>query len=183
MAARSLEKVIHKPSTLSWNSLKLGLNLPEIAIPKPTHQHLVCNLILTGYMPDHLDFISYFASQSGYKMGLPSHTIHLPSETKKWHVNKGPFVHAKTKEVFERQTHHRLIQVFDSNLKDVDVWVNYVNKNLPPGIDLKVTKWEWRPIGFGKDIQVTEMETFESKVLSIANHYLEKFKKPANKSK
>ena len=118
--------------------------------PKPTKDsQLVCNFQLSGFMGDHLDFVSYFSRKTAQQMGIPiSKVIHLPTDTKKWHTVRGPFVHAKAKEVFEQKTHKRLLQAFDSHPETINAWVKYVNENLPHGVDLKVERFEWKPIGF-----------------------------------
>jgi ribosomal protein S10 len=153
----------------------------EIPEPKATHNRLVCKMVLQGFMDDHLNFVAYFARLAGHKMGMPtSQVIHLPTKTQKWHVNKGPFVHAKTKEVFERKTYSRLIQVFDSHPDTVKQWIKYVNDNLPSVIDLKVSRFEWESIGFVDDLPKLESpvkEKHQDKIQREVSKYLKMFEK------
>jgi ribosomal protein S10 len=123
-------------------------------IPTPNEKSfLVCNAELSGFMADHLDFVSFFALVSANQMRIPSSKIiHLPTETIKWHTVKGPFVHAKTKEVFERQTHKRLLQLFDTHQDTVKEWIRYLNENLPNGVDLKVERFEWSSLDFNSEL-------------------------------
>ena len=94
-------------------------------------------------MPDHLDFAAYFARHSAHAMQLPcSEAMHLPIQTKRWYVIKGPFVHAKTKEVFEQKTHVRAVQIFDGDAGVVKEWIQYVRRNLPAGVDMEVERVE-----------------------------------------
>ncbi|KAJ1554965.1 mitochondrial 37S ribosomal protein rsm10 [Cladochytrium tenue] len=96
-------------------------------------------------MPDHAEFVSYFARYAAHVRRIPTseRIIHLATKTEKWHVTRGPFVHDKTKDVFERKTYRRLIQLFNADDAVVDDWVSYVNSNLPAGIDMKVERFEW----------------------------------------
>jgi hypothetical protein len=89
-------------------------------------------------------------------------------------------VHAKTKEVFERKTYSRLIQVFDSHPDTVKQWIKYVNDNLPSGIDLKVSRFEWESIGFVDDLPKLESpvkETHQDKIQREVSKYLKMFEK------
>lgn len=105
-------------------------------------------------MPDHLDTVAYFAAYSAHQLDIPttsspllssecassiyaSSVIHLDTIIKKWWVVKGPFVHAKAKEIFEMKRHRRLVQVFDAHEDLVNEWIEYVNRNLPAGVDMK----------------------------------------------
>lgn len=73
--------------------------------------------------------------------------IHAPLDTSRWSTLVSPFVHAKTKEIFERTTHGRILQVYDGTPETVKDWVNYVVKNMPPGIKVSVQSFSWAPLG------------------------------------
>ncbi|RKO85854.1 ribosomal protein S10 domain-containing protein, partial [Blyttiomyces helicus] len=99
---------------------------------------LVCTLKLTAYMPDHLHFTAYFARYAAHAFGLPCSDIMHPKEhIQRWVMNKGHFIHAKTKEEFERRTYYAVLQIFDGDAEVVRKWVDYVRINLPAGIDLE----------------------------------------------
>jgi ribosomal protein S10 len=159
--------------------LKTPLEIPNIPQPERTANRLVCNMKFQGFMDDHLDFVAYFAMKTGHKMGMPtSDVIQIPAKIEKWYVNKGPFVHAKTKEVFERITYTRLIQVFDSHPDVVKEWIQYVNKNLPAGIHLKIEEFEWVEMKFADknaERKKTTQEQFEERVMGHVQEYLKKF--------
>ncbi|KAJ3416189.1 mitochondrial 37S ribosomal protein rsm10 [Chytridiales sp. JEL 0842] len=125
-------------------------NIRTIPIPKPrtTPPRLVANLEFSAFMPDHIDFVAYFATHAAHKRDIPTSekVIHMPTEVKKWHVTKGPFVHDKSKEIFEMKTFKRLVQAFDADAKVVEDWVSYVNSSLPAGVELKVQKFEWETL-------------------------------------
>jgi ribosomal protein S10 len=136
-------------------------------------------------MSDHLDFVAYFSKRQANVIGIPtSQVIHLDPQVKKWHVNKGPFVHAKSKEVFEKVIHRRLIQAFDSHPDTVNGWIKYVNQSLPAGIDLIATRFEFKNFGFEKDlIAPTPPESNNTQLDGIEvemNAYLKKFGEKIN---
>ena len=67
------------------------------------------------YLPESLD--------SSTVSLLRGPIISLPTETEKWHVTKGPFVHDKSKEIFERKTFKRMLQAFDADRAVIEDWV------------------------------------------------------------
>ncbi|KAI9105890.1 ribosomal protein S10 domain-containing protein [Phlyctochytrium arcticum] len=141
-------------SYYSWHSLSLGeqnpttkklpeLNIPHLPTPPLTHGHLTATLHLKSFMPSHIDFFSDFAIHSAKAMGIPvSEVIHMPVDTSKWYVIKGPFIHAKTKEVFEQKEYVRAVQVFDTSKETVKAWIEYVVGNAPAGVDVLVERYE-----------------------------------------
>ncbi|KAH6563187.1 hypothetical protein BASA50_000992 [Batrachochytrium salamandrivorans] len=167
----------------SWHTLEFQETPRILVLPEParSHNQLVCNLQLSGYMPDHLDFMAYFARYTAKAMGMPvSETIHLRTHVRRWHANKGPFVHAKTKEIFERKTYYRLVQVFDTHPDTVKAWATYINESLPAGIDLKVDRWEWEAVGFAVDIPMPDIKgqkTHAQKIQEQADIYIKQFSK------
>ncbi|KAJ3275758.1 hypothetical protein HDV01_007225 [Terramyces sp. JEL0728] len=141
------------------------LQLKPIPSPAKTHNHLVCNMTLSGFMPDHVDFVSYFARNLAHQYSMPtSEVIHLPTKIKKWTVMKGPFVHAKSKQVFERKTHKRLIQVFDSHPESLKEWISYVNENLPAGIDMETEKFERKSLSYVDTLPDAPTDSYEARV-------------------
>ncbi|KAJ3319676.1 Tryptophan--tRNA ligase, mitochondrial [Blyttiomyces sp. JEL0837] len=137
--------------------------IPEPQLPPPEQRHLVANLELRAFMPDHLDFVAYFARYDAHKRQIPTApgVIHLPTITKKWNVTRGPFVHDKTKDVFEQKTYRRLVQAFNTDPAVVSQWVAYVNQNLPAGVELHVESFEWESADGIKD-RVKALATAEA---------------------
>jgi ribosomal protein S10 len=85
-------------------------------------------------MPDHVDFVAYFAQYAAHARDIPTSekVIHLPTQTKKWHVTKGPFVHDKSKEIFEQKKYKRLVQAFDADPEVVRDWVSVFSFSFLP---------------------------------------------------
>ena len=61
--------------------------------------------------------------------------IPLPTEIKKYTVNRSSFVHKDAREQFEMRVHKRLIDVVGPNPKVIDALTNL---NLPAGVDIEI---------------------------------------------
>ncbi len=72
------------------------------------------------------------AERSGAQIYGP---IPLPTEKRKYTVNKSTFVHKNAQEQFAIRIHKRLIDIFDPNPKTIDALMNL---NLPAGVDIEI---------------------------------------------
>lgn len=61
--------------------------------------------------------------------------IPLPTEIRKYTVNRSTFVHKNAREQFEMRVHKRIIDILDPTPKIVDALTNL---NLPAGVDIEV---------------------------------------------
>ena len=61
--------------------------------------------------------------------------IPLPTEIKKFTVNKSPFVDKDSREQFEIRTHKRLIDIVEPTSKTVSALMSL---NLPAGVDIEI---------------------------------------------
>ncbi len=61
--------------------------------------------------------------------------IPLPTEIKKYTVNRSTFVHKDAREQFEMRIHKRLIDILNPNRRIID---NLQNLNLPAGVDIEI---------------------------------------------
>jgi small subunit ribosomal protein S10 len=61
--------------------------------------------------------------------------IPLPTETKKWTVNRSTFVFKDAREQFEMRTHKRLIDILDPSPKVIEALTNL---SLPSGVTIEV---------------------------------------------
>ena len=59
----------------------------------------------------------------------------LPTEIKKYTVNRASFVYKNTREQFEMRTHKRLIDILNPSAKTIEALTNL---NLPSGVDIDV---------------------------------------------
>jgi len=61
--------------------------------------------------------------------------IPLPTETKKWTVNRSPFVYKDAREQFEMRVHRRVIDIINPSPKIMD---SLTNLSLPSGVSIEV---------------------------------------------
>ncbi|MBI4094285.1 MAG: 30S ribosomal protein S10 [Candidatus Liptonbacteria bacterium] len=61
--------------------------------------------------------------------------IPLPTELKRYTVNRSPFVHKNAREQFELRIHRRLIDILNPGQKVIE---SLGNLNLPAGVDVEV---------------------------------------------
>jgi len=61
--------------------------------------------------------------------------VPLPTEIKKYTVNRSTFVHKDAREQFEMRVHKRLMDILDPSNKVIDALMNL---NLPAGVDIEV---------------------------------------------
>jgi small subunit ribosomal protein S10 len=61
--------------------------------------------------------------------------VPLPTEIKKYTVNRASFVYKNTREQFEMRVHKRLIDIINPNAKTVEALTNL---SLPSGVDIDV---------------------------------------------
>jgi len=61
--------------------------------------------------------------------------VPLPTEKKKYTVNRSTFVHKDAREQFEMRSHKRLIDIYNPTAKTID---QLSNLNLPSGVDVEI---------------------------------------------
>jgi small subunit ribosomal protein S10 len=61
--------------------------------------------------------------------------VPLPTEIKKYTVNRSSFVHKNAREQFEMRVHKRLVDIINPNPKVIDALTNL---NLPSGVSIEV---------------------------------------------
>ncbi len=61
--------------------------------------------------------------------------IPLPTEIKKYTVNRSPFIYKNAREQFEMRTHKRLIDILNPNAKVIEALTNL---SLPSGVNIDV---------------------------------------------
>ncbi len=61
--------------------------------------------------------------------------VPLPTEIRKYTVNRSSFVHKDAREQFEIRTHKRLIDIINPNPKVIDALTNLT---LPAGVDIEI---------------------------------------------
>lgn len=120
---------------------------------------LVADLQLRAYDHESLDFFADFIMRCGFYLGMPlTGPKPLPTRRERWTVIRAPFVHAKSKENFERHTHKRLIRVWDSNPEVVEMWLSYITKHSVAGVGAKCTVYQRAGLALDMDGASTDLK-------------------------
>ncbi|OHA08985.1 MAG: 30S ribosomal protein S10 [Candidatus Sungbacteria bacterium RIFCSPLOWO2_01_FULL_59_16] len=61
--------------------------------------------------------------------------VPLPTEIRKYTVNRSSFVHKDAREQFEMRVHKRLVDIFSPTPKTID---SLMNLTLPAGVDVEI---------------------------------------------
>jgi len=72
------------------------------------------------------------AGRSGAQVFGP---IPLPTEKKKFTVNRSTFVHKKAKDQYEMRIHKRLVDIIDPTARTIE---DLTNLGLPAGVDVEI---------------------------------------------
>lgn len=99
----------------------------------------------------NLEFFCDFALRAAYYLGMPA-TGPKPINVRRerWTVIRAPFIHAKSKENFERRTYGRVIKIWDSNEEVVDTWLAYLKENSVWGVGVKVNLYTREPVSISE---------------------------------
>ena len=101
---------------------------------------LKLNLTIESHDHTVLDSYVEFIERSGKFCELDlSGRVTLPTKFERWTVLKGPHVHKQHRDQFERRMHRRLLQVRDVSGVTGEVFMDYVLRMLPPGVQAKIT--------------------------------------------
>ena len=116
-----------------------------------THGIPVVMLHVRGHDHRSLDLFLHFASHAASSLAIPvSGIARLPTQRSLWTVPKGPFVHKKNQENFERKVHKRALKAWDANDAVVERWIRYLQMYPQPGIGVRIVRWHRAPIGIGR---------------------------------
>lgn len=126
----------------------------EPARKKSVHGVPACQLQLHSYDKEGLMFFADFAMRAAYHLDMPaSGPVPMPKKTERWTVPRGPFVHKKTQENFERITYKRMIKISDAHPEVVERWLSYLEKNVMPGVGMKANTFSFETLGVGARMQ------------------------------
>ena len=75
-------------------------------------------------------------ADAAYRYGSNvSGPLPLPTEIKKFSINRSPFIDEDSQEHYEVRVHKRLIDIYDPNSKLIDALMNI---SLPAGVDIEI---------------------------------------------
>lgn len=138
--------------------LNVLLNDYEPIRHKPTHGNVVAELHLRAYEPTDLDFFADFTLRAAFYLKMPcSGVIPLKTRRERWTVIRSPFIHAKSKENFERRTHKRVIRVYDTNPEVIEVWLATLSKHAMPGVGMKANVYTHETIDIAQQLETQQL--------------------------
>ncbi|TDL20428.1 ribosomal protein S10 [Rickenella mellea] len=115
-----------------------------------THNIPVALIHFRSYFHPLLDIATHFSTHAASALGIPcSRVVRLPTQRSLWTVPRGPFVHKKSQENFERKTHKRLIKAWDADQEVVDRWIAYMQMYPIAGVGMRIVRWHRAPMGIG----------------------------------
>jgi len=128
-----------------------GRSILEPHYHPKSHGVPVALLHLRSYDTSALDMFIHFASHAASSLGIPiSRPVNLPTQRSLWTVPKGPFVHKKNQENFDRRTHKRVIKAFDATETVVTRWLQYIQAYPQAGVGMRVVRWYRAPLSVGQ---------------------------------
>lgn len=162
-----------KPSVATGRPVPLNVKLNEYAPlrhPK-THGHLVAEIQFRAFETQDLDFFADFALRAAFYLKMPvTGVIPLPTRRERWTVIRSPFVHAKSKENFERRTHKRAIKVFDTNPEVVEIWLATLQKHSMPGVGVKANMYTREDINIVQKLDDQKIEMTSEELSAEEDH-------------
>lgn len=135
---KKAKKVIRKtvPIKPARVSVPTPIVSPKPAKEKETEEKSKLRIRVRAYDHKILDIsikqIVETVLRSGAEISGP---IPLPTEIRKYTVNRSSFVHKDAREQFEMRIHKRLIDILNPQPKIIDALTNL---NLPAGVDIEV---------------------------------------------
>lgn len=82
------------------------------------------------YGPKDVQFISEFLMRAAFYLGIPARgPTPMPRQIKRWTVIRSPFVHAKSKENWERRTWRQQIKLYDANPEVIEIFLAIASKH------------------------------------------------------
>lgn len=128
-----------------------ALYFPPLKIPVK-YGHLKLDIQLRSYEVSSVEFFADFIQRVAFYLGIPmTGPKPLPRRHQKWTVIRSPFVHAKSKENFERFTYKRLLRCWDANEEVLELLLAYVSKYSIAGVGVKCNLFKCEPITNVKD--------------------------------
>lgn len=91
---------------------------------------------LRAYDHKVIDQSSRTILETAQRTGAVIHgPIPLPTEKRKWTVNRSTFVHKDSREQYEMRTHKRIIDILEPTPKTIDALMSL---SLPAGVDIEI---------------------------------------------
>ena len=139
------EKIIKKPKAVKASASKktrtVAVKVPKKAVTKlkekkEERNKVILRIRVRAYESKILDASDKQIIDTAMRYDATIvGPVPLPTEIKKYTVNRASFIYKNTREQFEMRVHKRLIDIINPNPKTVDALTNL---SLPSGVDIDV---------------------------------------------
>ncbi|KZV63059.1 hypothetical protein PENSPDRAFT_758282 [Peniophora sp. CONT] len=143
---------VSDPEERAWHSTVVHgrASLKPYRHPAP-YKVPVATIHFRSHFPRLLDIFTHFVEHAAAALAVPvGGTAKLPTRKTLWTVIRGPFVHKKSQENFERRVHKRAITAYDADPEVVDRMMLYLKKHSMAGVGMRVARWHRVPVGIGR---------------------------------
>lgn len=141
-----------------------ALYFPPMKLPVK-YGHLKLDIQLRSYEVSSLEYFADFIQRVAFYLGIPmTGPKPLPRRHETWTVIRSPFVHAKSKENFERFTYKRLLRCWDTNDAVLELLLAYISKYSIAGVGVKCNLFKKEPISiknWNEDHVLEELDTIQ----------------------
>jgi small subunit ribosomal protein S10 len=112
--------------------------------PRPDKLYKTIELEALAYEPAVLDSYEWFVVAAATHLGIAVGKRWNPEKSDKFRFNllRSVHVHKKHQVHYEVRTYHRFINLHKLTGSTADTFLEYIERNLPEGVGLKVTKFE-----------------------------------------
>jgi len=130
-----------KPKAVKTAAVKTvkpkAVKIPKVTIPKDKgSEKVVLRIRVRAYESKILDAsVKQIIDTAMRYDAVIVGPVPLPTEIKKYTVNRSPFIYKNTREQFEIRVHKRLIDITNPGAKTIEALTNL---SLPSGVDIDV---------------------------------------------
>lgn len=99
------------------------------------------SLLVKGHDTAVLDSYEFFASMAAKELGITIDKVHeLPKHMERFTLLKSVHIFKKHRVQYEMRTHYRCIELSHITGCTAQVYLEYIQRNLPEGVAMEVTK-------------------------------------------
>ncbi|XP_068922080.1 small ribosomal subunit protein uS10m [Petaurus breviceps papuanus] len=119
-----------------------GMEKPKISISdEPDTLYKRLSVLVKGHDRAVLDSYEYFAVLAAKELGISIKKVHEPPrKIERFTLLKSVHIFKKHRVQYEMRTHYRCLELQHLTGSTADVYLEYIQRNLPEGVAMEVTK-------------------------------------------
>ena len=120
---------------------------------------LVCSVEFSCHDALFVDFYTDFAQRAAGALKMPC-SGRIPRETikERWTVPRASFVYHKAQDQFERRTHRRAINIYNTSPETLNIWLAYIYRRAPSFVKFKTQLVVYEDMDCSKSMEKLENE-------------------------